>query len=47
VPVADLGLAASDVEIVGRGKPASKARKNVIVADADALVSALRTDGLL
>jgi electron transfer flavoprotein beta subunit len=47
VSVADLGLAASDVEIVGRRRPASKARKNVIVADADALVSALRTDGLL
>jgi electron transfer flavoprotein beta subunit len=47
VPVGELGLAASEVEIVGRGKPASKARKNVILADADALVAALRADGVL
>lgn len=47
VPVAELGLAAAVVEIAGRGRPASKARKNVIVAGTDALVSALRADGLL
>lgn len=47
VPVAELGLVAAVVEVTGRAKPASKARRNVMVADADGLVSALRADGSL
>ncbi len=47
VLVAGLGLAEVVVQVTGRSKPESKARKNVIVPDAESLVAALRADGLL
>jgi electron transfer flavoprotein beta subunit len=35
------------LEVTGRSKPASRARKNLILPDAAALAAALRTDGVL
>ena len=47
VTAADLEPSSVELAVAGRSRPAARARRNRIVADAAELVSALRADGLL